>query len=129
VGTTLTRDGLLHLASGLGKPRRLPRSQAYRAERLWRAGDEPQGHCSGFGDALRDGTGLSGRNVFATADLAKLVQAAHATQDPRLHDLYSHQVKIGAARCASAIPQPARSSHWDIGLSKTGYIAEAGRCS
>jgi D-alanyl-D-alanine endopeptidase (penicillin-binding protein 7) len=21
-----------------------------------------------------------------------------------------------------------RSSHWDIGLSKTGYIAEAGRC-
>ena len=21
-----------------------------------------------------------------------------------------------------------RSSHWDIGLSKTGYISEAGRC-
>jgi D-alanyl-D-alanine endopeptidase (penicillin-binding protein 7) len=82
------------------------------------------------GTRFEDGTGLSGRNVSTAQDLAKLVQAAHAY--PKIRDYTtstSYQVKIGrrAMRFGNT-NNLTRSSRWDIGLSKTGYIAEAGRC-
>ncbi len=71
------------------------------------------------------------RACWSTAqDLAKLVQAAHAY--PKIRDYTtstSHQVKIGRRMMRFGNTNNlTRSSHWDIGLSKTGYIAEAGRC-
>src|SRR4029077_19113632 len=74
--------------------------------------------------------GLSGRNVSTAQDLAKLVQAAHAY--PKIRDFTtttSLQVKVGRRMMRFGNTNNlTRSSHWDIGLSKTGYIAEAGRC-
>ena len=82
------------------------------------------------GTRFEDATGLSGRNLSTAEDLAKLVRAAHAY--PKIRDYStstSLQVKVG--RRAMRFGNTNRltlSSRWDIGLSKTGYIAEAGRC-
>ncbi len=133
VGTTLTRDELLHLA--------LMASENRAASAL--ASSYPGGKDSCVlamnlkaqllgmsGTRFEDGTGLSGRNVSTAQDLAKLVQAAHAY--PKIRDYTtstSHQVKIGRRMMRFGNTNNlTRSSHWDIGLSKTGYIAEAGRC-
>ena len=133
VGTTLTRDEMLHLA--------LMASENRAASAL--ASSYPGGKDSCVlamnlkaqllgmtGTRFEDATGLSGRNVSTAQDLAKLVRAAHAY--PKIRDYTtsaSYQVKIGrrAMRFGNT-NRLTRSSRWDIGLSKTGYIAEAGRC-
>src|SRR5260221_2748644 len=132
VGTTLTRDELLPLA--------LMASENRAASAL--ASSYPGGKDSCVlamnlkaqllgmsGTRFEDGTGLSGRNVSTAQDLAKLVQAAHAY--PKIRDYTtstSHQVKIGRRMMRFGNTNNlTRSSHWDIGLSKTGYIAETGR--
>src|SRR5258708_6110876 len=133
VGTTLTRDELLHLA--------LMASENRAASAI--ASSYPGGKDSCVlamnlkaqllgmsGTRFEDGTGLSGRNVSTAQDLAKLVQAAHAYRKIRDYTTStSHQVKIGRRTMRFGNTNNlTRSSHWDIGLSKTGYIAEAGRC-
>lgn len=74
-------------------------------------------------------TGLSPANVSSARDLAKLVAAAHGY--PLIRE-YSTTEKA----TVSAFGRPlhfrntnglVRSSQWEIGLSKTGYISEAGR--
>ncbi|HYU68806.1 MAG TPA: serine hydrolase [Burkholderiales bacterium] len=133
VGTTLTRDELLHLA--------LMASENRAASAI--ASSYPGGKDSCVlamnlksrllgmsGTRFEDGTGLSGRNVSTAQDLAKLVQAAHAY--PKIRDYTTstaYQVKIGRRTMRFGNTNNlTRSSRWDIGLSKTGYIAEAGRC-
>jgi len=133
VGTTLTRDELLHLA--------LMASENRAASAI--ASSYPGGKDACVlamnlkaqllgmsGTRFEDGTGLSGRNVSTAQDLAKLVQAAHAY--PKIRDYTtstSHQVKVGRRTMRFGNTNNlTRSSRWDIGLSKTGYIAEAGRC-
>jgi D-alanyl-D-alanine endopeptidase (penicillin-binding protein 7) len=75
-------------------------------------------------------TGLSPANVSTAGDLARMVRAAH---DYPLIREYS--TKSRATVRASGRPLQygntnglVRSSYWDIELSKTGYISEAGRC-
>jgi len=133
VGTVLTRDELLHLA--------LMASENRAASAL--ASSYPGGKDSCVlamnlkaqllgmtGTRFEDGTGLSGRNVSTAQDLAKLVQAAHAY--PKIRDYTtstSHQVKVGRRVMRFGNTNNlTRSSRWEIGVSKTGYIAEAGRC-
>jgi D-alanyl-D-alanine endopeptidase (penicillin-binding protein 7) len=133
VGTTLTRDEMLHLA--------LMASENRAASAI--ANSYPGGRDSCVlamnlkaqllgmsGTRFEDGTGLSGHNVSTAQDLAKLVQAAHAY--PKIRDFTtstSYQVKVGRRMMRFGNTNNlTRSSHWDIGLSKTGYIAEAGRC-
>ena len=133
VGTTLTRDDMLHLA--------LMASENRAASAI--ANSYPGGKDSCVlamnlkaqllgmsGTRFEDGTGLSGRNVSTAQDLAKLVQAAHAY--PKIRDYTtspSYHVKIGRRMVRFGNTNNlTRSSRWDIGLSKTGYIAEAGRC-
>ncbi len=76
-------------------------------------------------------TGLSSANVSSAQDLAKLVRAAH---DYPLIREYSTR-EAATVRAFGGRPLEfrntnglVRSQGWDIGLSKTGYIAEAGRC-
>ena len=77
-----------------------------------------------------DPTGLSSGNVSSARDLAKLVNAAHgyelirefSTRDRTTVSVYSRPMTF---RNTNGL---VRSSHWEIGLSKTGYISEAGRC-
>jgi len=79
-------------------------------------------------------TGLSPANVSSARDLAKLVRAAH---DYPLIREYSTKnratVRVSTARGSRPLNYGntnglVRSSYWDIELSKTGYISEAGRC-
>ena len=133
VGTTLTRDEMLHLA--------LMASENRAASAIANAYPGGRDSCvlamnlkaqllGMTGTHFEDGTGLSGHNVSTAQDLAKLVQAAHAY--PKIRDFTtstSYQVKIGRRTMRFGNTNNlTRSSHWDIGLSKTGYIAEAGRC-
>ena len=79
-----------------------------------------------------DGTGLSPLNVSSARDLVKLVRAAH--EYPLIRE---YSTKDRASVRVSAKGRPlnfantnglVRANHWDVGLSKTGYISEAGRC-
>lgn len=75
-------------------------------------------------------TGLSSANVASARDLAKLVAAAHAHP---LIGRYSTSPKHMVSGGSSALHYVNSNrlvgrSGWNIGLQKTGYIAEAGRC-
>jgi len=83
---------------------------------------------------FEDPTGLTPDNVSTAEDLAKMVAAAHGyplireyttsdsfkieSEDRRRHRLLSY---VNSNRLV-------KNRQWDIGLSKTGYISEAGRC-
>ncbi len=77
-----------------------------------------------------DATGLSRYNVSSARDLVKLVRTAHdyplireySTHERSSVDVYGRPMSF---RNTNGL---VRSSQWDIGLSKTGYISEAGRC-
>jgi D-alanyl-D-alanine endopeptidase (penicillin-binding protein 7) len=77
-----------------------------------------------------DPTGLSSANVSTAHDLARLVAAAHQYSLIR-------QYSTRESATVQAFGRPldyrntnglVRNAHWEIGLSKTGYISEAGRC-
>ena len=79
-------------------------------------------------------TGLSPANVSTASDLARLVRAAH--DYPLIREYSTREratVKASTARGARPLNYGntnglVRSKYWDIELSKTGYISEAGRC-
>lgn len=77
-----------------------------------------------------DATGLSSSNVASAGDLAKLVAAAY--QHPVIRQ-YSTDTRY-AVEPGGSILEYRNSNHlvenptWEIGLQKTGFISEAGRC-
>ena len=82
-----------------------------------------------------DSTGLRPENVSTAHDLALLVAAAHSY--PMIRDYTtapSFAVESPGRRGRTTVlhfvnsNRLVRSSRWEIGLSKTGYISEAGRC-
>jgi len=78
-----------------------------------------------------DPTGLHAGNVSTAQDLVKLVLAARGYEDiQRATTSVSHMVDVGGKRPMHFVnTNPlVRNSTWEIGLSKTGYISEAGRC-
>lgn len=78
-----------------------------------------------------DPTGLHSTNVSTAQDLVKMVMAARHYEDiQRYTTSHSHIVKVNTRqtlRFNNTNPL-VRSGSWEIGLSKTGYISEAGRC-
>nr|WP_236582019.1 serine hydrolase [Hydrogenophaga sp. BPS33] len=133
VGTTLSRGELMHLA--------LMSSENRAAHALGRT------HPAGLSEFVRlmnrkaaelgmrdtryvEPTGLSSSNQSSARDLATLVSVAY--QMPILRDLStspSYEVDLGRRtlhynNSNGLIKNPS----WDIGLQKTGYISEAGRC-
>ena len=77
-----------------------------------------------------DSTGLSSNNVASARDLAKLVTAAH--RHPILCQ-YSTDTKYvvepgGRSLEYANSNRLVANPDWEIGLQKTGYISEAGRC-
>lgn len=135
VGATLSREDMLHLA--------LMASENRAASALAR--HHPGGRHA-FVDAMNrkaaelgmsqswfaDPTGLRVENMSTAQDLVKMVKSAY--QYPlirRFSTSESHDVIFSG----HAFPVHFRntntlvkSENWDIGLSKTGYINEAGRC-
>jgi len=77
-----------------------------------------------------DPTGLSSANVSSARDLAKLVRAAHGYELIREYTTTSQATVTAMGRHVAYHNTNGlvRAGHWDIGLSKTGYIKEAGRC-
>ena len=75
-------------------------------------------------------TGLSSSNQSSAHDLAALVKVAHT--DPLLRQFStspSHEVDVGHKTLQfNNTNGLVKSPNWDIGLQKTGYISEAGRC-
>lgn len=78
-----------------------------------------------------DPTGLNSGNVSTAQDLVKMVQAAQrydpihefTTTSSHVFDLAGHR----PMRYNNTNPL-VKNASWDIGVSKTGYISEAGRC-
>lgn len=77
-----------------------------------------------------DPTGLTSNNVSTAYDLARMVAAAH--QYPLIREFSTtsdSRVEVsGRALEYRNTNQLVKSSTWEIGLSKTGYIHEAGKC-
>ncbi len=82
------------------------------------------------GTRFEDPTGLSSNNVASAHDLARIIEAAYLY--PEIRDFTTRpETRIQAGRRSIQFPNTnalVRSPRWTIGLSKTGYIEEAGRC-
>jgi D-alanyl-D-alanine endopeptidase (penicillin-binding protein 7) len=133
VGTRLTRAEMLHIA--------LMSSENRAANALGR--NYPGGETA-FVKAMNaraaalgmtrtryvEPTGLSSDNVSTAEDLAKLVVAAQ--REPVIREYSTdHDHLIRQGRRATAYRNTNRlvsNASWDIGLQKTGFINEAGRC-
>jgi len=81
---------------------------------------------------FRDPTGLDRRNISTAQDLVKMVQAAYEYKLIRqITTTPSEKVTIGKRNIPLGFMNTnrlVRRGVWDIGLSKTGFIREAGRC-
>lgn len=79
-----------------------------------------------------DPAGLSPNNLSTAADLVKMVRAAHQYDVIReVTTSTIHQVTFRKPRYSLQYGNTnplVRSSRWDVALSKTGYLSEAGRC-
>jgi D-alanyl-D-alanine endopeptidase (penicillin-binding protein 7) len=133
VGARMTRGNLLHIA--------LMSSENRAASALGRnypggitafvAAMNAKAHELGMTETRYvDSSGLSSRNVASARDLAKLAMVAH--QEPLLRE-YSTDPKYvvdagGRMMHYSNTNYLVASPDWDIGLQKTGFINEAGRC-
>jgi D-alanyl-D-alanine endopeptidase (penicillin-binding protein 7) len=132
-GTILTRDELLILALMSSENR-----AAAALGRTYPGGTEAfvaamnaKAAALGMTDShFTDPTGLSANNVASARDLAKMVRAAH--EYPLIREYSTrerHTVKVlGRTQQFRNTNGLVRSTQWEIGLSKTGYISEAGRC-
>jgi D-alanyl-D-alanine endopeptidase (penicillin-binding protein 7) len=133
VGTTLTRAEMMHLA--------LMSSENRAAHALGRSFP---GGLSAFVQQMNnkarqlgmrdtryvEPTGLSSSNQSSARDLATLVGVAHS--EPLMREYTtSHGYEVAVGRRTLQFNNTNRlvkSDNWDIGLQKTGYISEAGRC-
>ena len=135
VGTTLTRGELLHLA--------LMASENRAAAAL---GRNYPGGITAFTQAMNykaqllgmnstrfvDATGLDSHNKSTAEDLVKMVNAAYhypeirqvSTSPSQEITLYGRQNPLNFVNTNALV----RGGSWVIGLSKTGFINEAGRC-
>jgi len=79
-----------------------------------------------FGDA----TGLSSANVASAEDLVKMVRAAHRYELIRKYTTTAgHEVQVAGRPLAyHNTNRLVASERWNIGLSKTGFTNDAGRC-
>ncbi|WP_395401744.1 serine hydrolase [Pseudoduganella sp. UC29_106] len=134
VGDRLTRRNMLHIA--------LMSSENRAASALGRS---YPGGLSAFVQAMNakaqdlgmndthyvDSSGLSKLNVASARDLAKLVQAAYEhpmlrefSTDPKA--MVEKNGRLAMFGTTNRLLAP--NSGWEIGLQKTGFINEAGRC-
>jgi D-alanyl-D-alanine endopeptidase (penicillin-binding protein 7) len=133
VGTQLRREEMLHLAlmasenraaNALGRsyPGGLPAFVAAMNQKARSLGMKDTHYV--------EPTGLSSGNQSSARDLATLVKAAHDV--PIIRELSTspeYMVEVGNRpvqfRNTNGL---VKSPEWEIGLQKTGYISEAGRC-
>ncbi|MCC7487489.1 MAG: D-alanyl-D-alanine endopeptidase [Burkholderiales bacterium] len=134
IGTVLTRGELLHVALMASENRAasaLARSHP-GGTRAFVAAMNARARALGMTRTrFVDGTGLSSSNVSTAHDLARLVLAAHGYPVIREYTTSpGHAVTLEDGRLLqyNNSNRLVMNAGWDIGLSKTGYISEAGRC-
>lgn len=133
VGTRLTREEMLRLAlmssenrASSALARHYPGGEAAFVFAM-----NIKARLIGLTDTrFADSTGLSPENVSSPRDLVKMVQAASTY--PLIREFSTTQeryVEVGS-RTLHFINSNGlvRDPDWQVGLSKTGYIREAGRC-
>jgi D-alanyl-D-alanine endopeptidase (penicillin-binding protein 7) len=134
VGTELTRDDLLRLALMASENRAaaaLARAYPGGSAAFVAAMNHKAVELSMWRTRFVDGTGLSSENVSTARDLAHLVAAAYKQPLIRQYTTEtSHTVMLSNGRSLAYgnSNRLVSNAGWDIGLSKTGYISEAGRC-
>ncbi|MDR3065988.1 MULTISPECIES: D-alanyl-D-alanine endopeptidase [Comamonas] len=133
VGTTLTRAEMMHLALMSSENR-----AAHALGRTYPGGlaqfvqlMNSKAQQLGMKDTRYvEPTGLSSSNQSSARDLARLVAVAHA--DPLMREYSTspgYEVAVGRRTLQfNNTNRLVKSDNWDIGLQKTGYISEAGRC-
>jgi D-alanyl-D-alanine endopeptidase (penicillin-binding protein 7) len=133
VGTQLSREEMLRLALMSSENRASSAlSRHYPGGRsAFIAAMNRKAHDLGLSDTrFSDATGLTPENVSSARDLAKLVDAAH--QYPLIREFSTseeyHVDVRGRAQTFRNTNALVRNDGWHIGLSKTGYISEAGKC-
>ena len=132
-GTVLTRDELLMLALMASENRAaaaLGRTYPEGMAAFVAAMNQKAAELGMTDSRFVDPTGLSSGNVSSARDLAKLVHAAHSYELIREYSTRDRATVSAFGRPVSFRNTNGlvRNSHWEIGLSKTGYISEAGRC-
>ena len=133
VGTALTREEMLRLALMSSENRAasaLGRNFPGGVEAFVEAMNLKARLLGLHGTRYADPTGLSSSNVSTAEDLGRLVRTAHRYDKIRHYSTASgFEVSIGGRPTAFRNTNRLVASHgWDIGLSKTGFINEAGRC-
>lgn len=134
VGTTLARGDLLKLALMASENRAaaaLTRAYPGGAQAFVAEMNQKAIELGMWRTRFVDGTGLSSDNVSTAQDLARLVNAAH--HHPLIREFTTdsaHAVELPNGRRLrfTNSNRLVKNPSWDIGLSKTGYISEAGRC-
>lgn len=133
VGTTMTRETAMLLAlmssenraaNALGRhyPGGLPAFVAAMNQKARSLGMTST--------SFQEPTGLSSNNVSTAQDLAKMVTAAARYPEIRNFSTTPEaRLEVnGRIRDFGTTNPLVRSDNWEIGVSKTGYISEAGRC-
>lgn len=133
VGTQLSRREMLHLALMSSENRAAHALGRHYAGGLQAFVGAMNRRAAGLGmvdTRYVDPTGLSSRNQSSARDLVLLVKEAH--QHPLMREFStSQEAQVQVGRHALQYRNTnglVRSPDWDIGLQKTGYISEAGRC-
>jgi serine-type D-Ala-D-Ala endopeptidase (penicillin-binding protein 7) len=132
-GTVLTRDELLLLALMASENRAasaLGRTYPGGIPAFVKAMNEKAAELGMIDSMFVEPTGLSPANVASPRDLVKLVRAAHSYPLIREYSTRERATIKAFTRPLRFVNTNnlVRNSHWDIELSKTGYISEAGRC-
>ncbi|MEK7437825.1 MAG: D-alanyl-D-alanine endopeptidase [Pseudomonadota bacterium] len=132
-GANLSRDELLRLALMASENRAaaaLGRTYPGGIDEFRRAMNHKAQMLGMNNSRFDDATGLSSANVASAADLAKLVRAAYRYNLIRDYTTAAgHEVQVAGRQIAYRNTNRLVSNEsWNIGLSKTGFTNDAGRC-
>ena len=133
VGTTMTRETAMLLALMSSENRAanaLGRHYPGGLQAFVKAMNRKAHSLGMYHSSFEEPTGLSSNNVSTAHDLARMVTAAARYPEIRQFSTTA-EAKVemnGRVRDFGNTNALVRSDNWEIGISKTGYISEAGRC-
>lgn len=134
IGAVLARDDLMRLALMASENRAasaLARAYPGGAPAFVKAMNQKAIELGMHQTRFVDSTGLSSENVSTAEDLVKMVSAAYRYPVIQQYTTLTGYVirlasgKLLAYRNSNGL---VKNDQWSIGISKTGYISEAGRC-
>ena len=133
MGTRLTREDMLRLALMSSENRAASALARHYpgGERAFIAAMNRKAAELGLGETrFNDSTGLSAGNVSSARDLARMVTAS--AQYPVIREFTTtgdYVVRANGRQMAFHNTNPlVKSDRWQIGVSKTGFINESGKC-